>query len=386
MADQGGAPLVRVLVVDDEPSLLSALCQILGTEGYSATGVQSGHEALAALSAALAGVGTSFDVLITDLKMAVMDGISLLHAAQRIDGDLVCIIMTGHASIDSAVEAMRGGALDYILKPFKLNSVVPVLARAYGVRRLRLENRALMEQVTRRTRQLEVANRELVRSNQELEAFIHSVSHDLRQPLNAVIGFSDLLIGGKPGALNPTQKEYVAEILEAGNRLLRLTEDLLRFSRLGQQRLHKEWVDIDKLVADIVRELRNAEPERQIEVRVGPLPEASADPSLLKQVFINVLANAFKFTRQSPHAVVEISGEHSADARTYRIRDNGAGFDMAHAHRLFTIFQRLHADGDFEGTGVGLSIVQRIIERHGGTVRAEGAIGRGATFIFTLPV
>ncbi|HET9390286.1 MAG TPA: ATP-binding protein, partial [Steroidobacteraceae bacterium] len=277
------------------------------------------------------------------------------------------------------------GALDYILKPFKLNSVLPVLSRAHAVRKLRVENRSLMEQVTRRTEQLEAANQELVRANQELEVFIHSVSHDLRQPLNGVIGFSDLLRGEKPGALNAVQKEYVGEILESGQRLLRLTEDLLQFSRLGQQRLRKETVNIGQLVSDVVRGLRSAEPQRAVEVRVGTLPEASADPSLLKQVFINLLSNAFKFTRHSARALIEISGERSTDSRTYRIRDNGAGFDMAQAHRLFTIFQRLHAQGEFEGTGVGLSIVQRIIERHGGSIRAEGAPGQGATFTFTLP-
>lgn len=385
MPDLKAAPLARVLVVDDEPGLLAALCEILTTEGYAALGVSSGPEALDALRAAMPEAGRRFDVLITDLKMPGMDGIDLLHAARQIDADLVSVIMTGHGTLDTAVRALRGGALDYILKPFKLNSVVPVLSRAHAVRKLRVENRSLMEQVTRRTEQLETANQELVRANQELEAFIHSVSHDLRQPLNGVIGFSDLLMGEKPGALNAVQKEYVGEILESGQRLLRLTEDLLQFSRLGQQRLRKETVNLGELVSDVVRGLRNAEPQRAVEVRVGTLPEASADPSLLKQVFINLLSNAFKFTRHSARALIEISGERSTDSRTYRIRDNGAGFDMAQAHRLFTIFQRLHAQEEFEGTGVGLSIVQRIIERHGGSIRAEGAPGQGATFTFTLP-
>src|SRR6185437_10669087 len=236
MPDLKAAPLARVLVVDDEPGLLAALCEILTTEGYAALGVSSGPEALDALRAAMPEAGRRFDVLITDLKMPGMDGIDLLHAARQIDADLVSVIMTGHGTLDTAVRALRGGALDYILKPFKLNSVVPVLSRAHAVRKLRVENRSLMEQVTRRTEQLETANQELVRANQELEAFIHSVSHDLRQPLNGVIGFSDLLMGEKPGALNAVQKEYVGEILESGQRLLRLTEDLLQFSRLGQQR------------------------------------------------------------------------------------------------------------------------------------------------------
>lgn len=379
------APLARVLVVDDESILVTALCQILTAEGYSATGAASGADALAALRVANCDAAARFDVLITDLMMPAMDGIALLLAAQEIDRDLVGIIMTGHGTIDTAVEAMKGGALDYILKPFRLNVVMPVLSRASAVRRLRLQNTALQQQVAQRTAQLEAANLELLRANKELEAFTHTVSHDLRQPLNGVIGFSELLISGKAGALNATQKAYLGDIHEGGQRLLRLTEDLLQFSRLAQSPLGKQSVNIESLVAEIVRSLRNAEPHRTVDVRVGPLAQASADPSLLRQVFVNLLANAFKFTRYTPNPVIEITSEERPGEHTYRIRDNGAGFDMTHAQRLFSIFQRLHGDSEFEGTGLGLSIVQRIIERHGGTISAQAAVGKGATFRFSLP-
>ncbi len=379
------APLARVLVVDDESILVTALCQILTAEGYSATGAASGPDALAALRVANCDAAARFDVLITDLMMPAMDGIALLLAAQEIDRDLVSIIMTGHGTIDTAVEAMKGGALDYILKPFRLNVVMPVLSRASAVRRLRLQNTVLQQQVAQRTAQLEAANLELLRANKELEAFTHTVSHDLRQPLTGVIGFSELLISGKAGALNATQKAYLGDIHEGGQRLLRLTEDLLQFSRLAQSPLGKQSVNVESLVSEIVRSLRNGEPHRTVDVRVGPLAQASADPSLLRQVFVNLLANAFKFTRYTPNPVIEITSEERPGEHAYRIRDNGAGFDMTHAQRLFSIFQRLHGDSEFEGTGLGLSIVQRIIERHGGTISAQAAVGKGATFRFSLP-
>jgi two-component system, sensor histidine kinase and response regulator len=380
------APLARLLIVDDEGDLVAALCRVLESQGYSATGADSGLQALDTLRAALADDATKFDMLITDLMMPFMDGLALLREAHSVDRDLVSIVMTGQGTIDTAVQAMKGGALDYILKPFNLSVATPVLSRALAVRRLRRENAALLQQVANRSAELDAANRELRGANKELEAFTHSVSHDLRQPLNHIIGFSEFLISEKPGALNAKQKEILGDIYDGGTHLWRLTEDLLRFSRSSQQALEKQDVNMDSLVWEVLRTLQAADPPRNIELRVGPLPNASADPSLLRQVLVNLLANAFKFTRHVPNPMIEVFGQMRACEVTYGIRDNGAGFEMADAKRLFSIFQRLHGDEDFEGTGVGLSIVQRIIERHGGTISAEAAVGKGATFTFSLPI
>ena len=371
-------PRARLLVVDDEANLVTALCGLLKTKGYATTGVRSGEQALAALRAAASDPARRFDVLITDLMMPVMDGIALLRAAPELDGELVSIVITGHGTIDTAVEALQAGALDYILKPFNLSVIMPVLSRALAVRKLRQENAALARQVTLRTQELEAMNR-------ELQAFTHSVSHDLRQPLNGVIGFAELLLTEKPGALNATQKEYLGDIYNGGHQLLRLTSDLLEFSRLGHQPLRKEPVNMTDLVRNIAAAMRAAEAHRNIDLRIGPLPGAPADPALIKQVLVNLLSNAFKSTRLVPNAVIEITGQQGDSEHTYCVRDNGAGFDMANAQRLFSIFQRLHGDRDFEGTGVGLSIVQRIVERHGGAISAEAAVGKGAAFTFTLP-
>jgi signal transduction histidine kinase len=378
-------PLARLLIVDDEIALLNALCRVLQAQGYATAGAQSGEHALNLLRSASTDGPERFDVLITDLKMSEMDGITLLRAAHALDGDLVSIVMTGHATIASAIEAMKAGALDYLLKPFNLTTAMPVLSRALAVRTLRRENTALVEQVSRHTAELEAANRELRGANKELEAFTHSVSHDLRQPLNQIIGFSELLVGEQLGDLNASQREFLGHIHSGGVRMLRLTEDLLQFSRLNQQSLQKQSVDMEALIREVFQPLQFAEAARSIELHLNPLPTASADPSLLKQVLINLLANAVKFTRRAAHPRIDISAERHASDVSYCIRDNGAGFDMAKLPRLFSIFQRLHSDSDFEGTGVGLSIVQRIIERHGGTISAHAEVGKGAAFTFTLP-
>jgi signal transduction histidine kinase len=378
-------PPARLLIVDDESAQVIALCRTLAFEGYATHGAGSGSEALSALRTAAADRSGAFDVLITDLMMPDMDGIELLRAAQEIDPELVGLVMTGHGTIDTAVEAMKSGALDYILKPFNLRTIIPVLSRALAVRRLRLENATLLQRVANRTTELEAANRELQRANKELEAFTYSVSHDLRQPLNGVIGFTEFLVSEKPGPLNARQKEFLDNIHRGGQQLLRLTDDLLNFSRLGQQPLQRETVSVGTMVLEILHQLRDAEPQRNVELRVGPLPDARADPALLRQVLVNLLSNAFKFTRLVPNAVIEVAGRQQEGECTYNICDNGAGFDMRKAQRLFAIFQRLHSDRDFEGNGVGLSIAQRIVERHGGRIWAEAAVGQGAKFTFTLP-
>jgi two-component system, sensor histidine kinase and response regulator len=355
------AVVPRLLIVDDETRLVTALCGLLNDKGYATTGVSSGREALEHLNTA-SDPAARFDVLITDLMMPGMDGIALLRAARDLNPDLVSIVMTGHGAINTAVEAMQAGALDYILKPFNLAGIMPVLSRA----------------VAQHAAELEVKNR-------ELQAFTHTVSHDLRQPLNGVIGFAELLLSEKPGPLNPRQKEYLGDIYNGGHQLLRLTADLLQFARLGQQPLRKAPIPMSELVWEIANPMIAAEANRCIELRVGPLPEVSADPALIRQVLVNLLSNAFKFTRRVPKALIEITGEQVQAELTYRVSDNGAGFEMANAERLFSIFHRLHGDRDFEGTGVGLSIVQRIIERHGGKIAAQAAVDRGATFTFTLP-
>jgi signal transduction histidine kinase len=377
--------LARILIVDDETDLVTALCRVLEAQGYSTTGASTAAQGLDALRAAMAVDATKFDVLLTDLTMPDMNGVALLREALVIDADLVGIVMTGNGTIATAVEAMKNGALDYILKPFNLSVAMPVLTRALAVRRLRLENAALLTQVTNRTAQLEKSNSQLQVANKDLDAYSSSVSHDLRGHLNRIIGFSQLLSAGKGGPLTAQQQELMDYVRVGGEQLLHLADDLLRFARLGQQSIVKENVEVAPLVHKIFHELQTASPDRAVELRVGALPRAVADPALFRQVLVNLLSNAFKFTRRVSEPIIEVTGKIHAGEATYCVRDNGAGFDMAHAQHLFSNFQRLHTESEFEGTGLGLAIVRRILERHGGTICAEAAIDQGAAFSFTLP-
>jgi two-component system sensor histidine kinase/response regulator len=365
-------PPTRILVVDDEARQMTALCETLRDHGYETTGYSSSAAALAALRE------SKFDLLLTDLMMPEMDGIAFLRAAREIDGDLVAIMMTGHGTIDSAIEAMKAGALDYILKPFKLSVVLPVLSRALTVQRLRLENAALERRVAQRTAELEAAN-------QELEAFAYSVSHDLRAPLRHIDGFTHKLLKDHGPQIPPGAQDLLQRVCHSAQRLGLLIDDLLNLSRFSRQPLAKRIVSLAGLVEQVLHELEGEREGRHVEIRRGHLPECLGDASLLRQVFINLLANAFKFTRKREQAIVEVGCEEISGELLCTVRDNGAGFDMQYAGKLFGVFHRLHPADEFEGTGVGLSIVHRIIHRHGGRVWAEAEVDKGATFRFTLP-
>jgi two-component system, sensor histidine kinase and response regulator len=360
-----------ILVVDDEAAHVRALCDTLQDNGYSVTGVCDGNSALAVLR------GHRFDVVLTDLMMPGVDGIALLRAALERDPDLVCIMMTGHGTIDSAVDAMKTGALDYILKPFKVPEILATVSRALAVRRLRLEKVALERGLRERTEELEVAN-------QDLEAFAHSVSHDLRAPLRAVDGFAMLLEADAAALFNDEQRHFLRTIRDGVSQATGIIEALLRFARLGRQTLTKTAVDMDALAEQVLADLRNLDSSRQVEVRKDALPACFGDPDLLRHVLTNLLSNAFKFTAKQPEARVEIGSQEIAGQTVYYVRDNGAGFDTKYASRLFMVFERLHSAQEFEGSGVGLSIVKRILDRHGGQIRAESEVGKGTTFHFTV--
>lgn len=364
---------------------MRALASTLELEGYEPSGFTSARQALESLRQ------QPFDLVLTDLSMPEMDGIQFTRAAQQIDPQVVCIVMTGHGSIDTAVAAMRAGALDYILKPFTLRIIMPVLERALTVRRLRAENVQLRQtqeavravnidlerSVAERTRQLQDANA-------ELEAFSHSVSHDLRAPLRSVNAFITMLAGEYAAVLDERGRGYIARVLGAVERMENLIEDLMRLSQVNAMEPRLASVDLSELAASILEELRAQHPQRHVDTAIAPGLRCRADRRLLRIALENLLGNAWKFTARAANPRIEVGVEHSG-ARRYYVRDNGAGFDPRYAAGMFAPFRRLHSASEFPGTGVGLSIVQRIIRRHGGTIEAEGASGRGATFYFTLP-
>jgi two-component system, sensor histidine kinase and response regulator len=361
------------MIVDDEVAQMRALCNTLRDHGYHTAGFSSASAALAELRK------TECDLLLSDLMMPEMDGIQLLQAALNQNPRLVGIIMTGEGTISTAVNAMKSGALDYILKPFKLSAILPVLERALAVRRLRLENEALERQIRERTAQLEAAN-------QELEAFSYSVSHDLRAPLRHIDSFSKLLLQSET-SLTEQGRRYLDTVTGATRRMAQLIDDLLNLSRNSRAEMRRTRVDLQEMVDEIIRRLRPETEGRNILWKKGQLSQVQADPALLQQVLSNLLLNAVKYTRQRNPAEIEIGClRDKVNEVTVFVRDNGAGFDMTYVDKLFGVFQRLHGTDEFEGTGIGLAIVRRIITRHGGRTWAEGKVDSGATFYFTLPI
>ena len=362
----------RLLIVDDEAAHTRALCDTLAIEGYGTAGFESASAAIQVMRE------QSFDLLLTDLMMPEMDGVELLREVQQLDPDIVGIVMTGHATIDTAVKAMQAGACDYIVKPFRMNQLLPVISRALEARRLRRLNKELERRILQRTRELEAANR-------DLEAFSYSVSHDLHAPLRSIQGLCDLLAAECGSVISKEGDELLEQIQSSAAHMGHLIEDLLSFARCGRSALELTEVPVKELVGEVLRELTSPDARRPIELSVQDLAPCHADAALLRQVLVNLLSNALKFTggRETPR--IEVGGYSSDGQQVYYVRDNGAGFDMRYAAKLFGVFQRLHSQAEFKGTGVGLSIVQRIVERHGGKVWAEGKPGEGATFHFSLP-
>ena len=243
---------------------------------------------------------------------------------------------------------------------------------------LRRLNADLEERVRLRTAELE-------RANAELEAFSYSVSHDLRAPLRRISGFATLLKEQLDDEVEPEARHFLERITAAADDMGALIDDLLQFSRIGRAEMVVERVDMESLVGEVLEALRDEAPERRVSLSVGPIPPARGDPALLQQVWANVLDNAFKYTRGRDVATIEI-GSRPADGETvYWVRDNGVGFDQQYADRLYRVFERLHRPEDFEGTGIGLANVQRIVARHGGRCWAEAEVDKGATFFFALP-
>ncbi len=227
--------------------------------------------------------------------------------------------------------------------------------------------------------------RALHETNAELEAFAYSVSHDLRAPLRAIHGFGRILLEDHGTRLDPEARRLVDVIGDSTRKMGQLIDDLLAFSRLSRRSMEKAPVDLTELARGVGEEIRRAEGDRALEITVAPLPTARGDRQMLRQALANLLQNAAKFTRRRPDARIDVGHRTEQGEVVYYVRDNGAGFDPRYRDKLFGVFQRLHANEEFEGTGVGLAIVQRIVHRHGGRVWAEGQVDAGATFFFTLP-
>jgi light-regulated signal transduction histidine kinase (bacteriophytochrome) len=296
--------------------------------------------------------------------------IEALRAQPELDPTPI-VLLTAKADEELRVKLLGAGAQDYVNKPFSVEEL-----------RARAANLIKMKKGNERIGQL---NQELRAANTELEAFTYSVSHDLRAPIRGIDAFSSILREEHYSCLSREGKELLDHVRTNIKWMTELVEGLLRLSHLSRKPLVKRRVVLAELVREVLNESREQHPNRRIEVQIADLPEVAGDPSLLRQVFFNLISNGFKFTRQKENAVIQVGCMQKEDERVFFVRDNGVGFDMNYADKLFGVFQRLHNQSEFEGTGIGLSIVQRIIQRHGGRIWAEAEIDKGATFYFTLP-
>ncbi len=225
----------------------------------------------------------------------------------------------------------------------------------------------------------------LENANQEIESFSYSVSHDLRAPLRAIDGFSRILSEDYGGELGEEGKHVVDTIRKNTDKMGRLIDDLLNLSRIGRKEVNKEKVNMKELAIKVFNDLRIAVPARDIELNIGEIPSANVDPILIEQVWANLISNAIKYSKIKDKVIINIGSDTKDNEVIYFVRDNGVGFDMRYVAKLFGVFQRLHDEKDFEGTGIGLSIVKKIIIKHGGRVWAEGKVNEGATFYFSVP-
>jgi two-component system sensor histidine kinase/response regulator len=394
---------VKILLVDDQPENLLSAGAVLETLGQVLILAESGREALRQL------LDHDFAVILLDVMMPEMDGFETAALIRQRERSRLTPIIFLTALGRSEEHMLRGynlGAVDYMSKPFVpeiLRSKVSVFVELHRKSTLLAEQSALLE---RRNSELQAAierswqaeeeikalNRHLERRldelnivNRELEAFSYSVSHDLRGPLSRIAGFSRALLEFHAGQLNEEGHVFLQRIDNSASRMCDLVEDLLNFSRLIRVEMRLQDVDLSALIAGLSAELAARDPGRVVDFTIAPGLRASCDPVLIRAAMMNLLENAWKFTRKHATARIEFGELPGPDGSVYFLRDDGAGFDPADAGRLFNPFQRLHKASEFEGTGIGLATVERIISRHGGRIWAEGEIERGATFFFTLP-
>ena len=352
----------RILVIDDNVDLREYMLALLSPT-YEVSTASDGRQGLAIART------SSPDLILSDVMMPELSGIELV-AALRADprcASIPVILLSARAGQEAAIEGLDAGADDYLVKPF---SAPELLARVNTHVQLALKRR-------------EWANR-LENANRELDAFTHSVAHDLRAPLRGINGMAEILYEGKRQQLDADGQRYLRFIRESGARMAQLIEDLLKLSRVTRADMERHPLDLSSIVSEVARSLRNADPARQVEFVIPQGIRADGDPRLLRVALENLLGNAWKFTGKKTAARIEFGHEDRDGDRAYFVRDNGAGFDMAYAGKLFQVFQRVHAMSEFEGSGVGLATVQRIVSRHGGRIWADSSVNEGATFFFTL--
>jgi signal transduction histidine kinase len=352
----------RILIADDNTDMREYLVRLLSPR-FSVECAEDGRSALARARR------ETPDLVLSDVMMPGIDGVALLRALRSHPktSHVPVVLLSARAGEEAVLEGIATGADDYLVKPFTARELVARVHTHLELARMRRE-----------------WSSELERANGELEAFSYSVSHDLRAPLRAIDGFSKALLDEYAARLDEQGRHYLERVRAGSQRMAQLIDDLLSLSRITRASLQRERVDLTALALRILAELGARDPQRRVDAQVADGLVAQGDPGLIAALLQNLLDNAWKFTSKQARARIEVGRETLDGEAVFLVRDDGAGFDMEHARRLFTPFQRLHTSAEFEGTGIGLATVHRIVTRHLGRVWAEASPGQGATFFFTL--
>jgi signal transduction histidine kinase len=412
---QSRAEMITILIAEDSPTQAERLKHILEHQGYTVIAAVNGR---AAVEMARQQKPT---LIISDVLMPEMDGYQLCEKIKSDPQlrDIPVILVTTLSDPHDVIRGLECRADNFIIKPYEEHHLFSRIqfvllnremrehdCTSMGVEiqfngrrhfitadRLQILNLLLStyeaaiqrnQELTRAKNELRTANASLETANKELEAFSYSVSHDLRAPLRAINGFTNIVLDEGSEQLDEKGKEMLSRVQNACHRMGQLIDDLLNLSKVSRGELIREDVDLVPIARSILADLQKIQPQRQVNIRIGEKLTANGDPRLLRVALENLLGNAWKFTSKHADASIEFASERREEEQVFFVRDNGAGFDMAHAEKLFGAFQRLHAMEDFPGTGVGLATVQRIINRHGGRIWAQSAPEQGATFYFTL--
>ena len=382
----------KILCVDDSETYLQALAANLRMDGYEVVLARSGEEAIELLAI------EPVDCVLLDMMMPGIGGRETCRRVKSVPlmRDIPIVILTALEDRAAMIEGLGAGADDYIAKSSDFDVLRARLLAQIRRKQFENENRTIREELlhkeleateARAARELAETRAALVEElelkNEELESFSYSVAHDLRAPLRSIDGFSLALLEDYGDKLDEEGLQYLRYVRESAQQMAQLIDDLLTLSRVARSDFQREPIDLCDIARQVAARLKGAEPKRRVDLVLPDGLAALGDERLMTVVFENLLGNAWKFTGKTAHPRIEI-GVTAGTPPVYFVRDNGAGFDMAYAGKLFGVFQRLHAASEFEGTGIGLATVQRVIRRHGGRIWAEGAVGKGAGFFFTL--
>ena len=361
--------MLRVLIAEDDPSTRRILETILTQHGYDVVSTCDGLEAWQELQAE-----DSPRLVVLDLMMPNMDGLEVCRRIRQSHNlqSTYIIILTSQGRKESIIAGLNAGADDYITKPFDREELRARIA--VGARIVELQ-RDLSHRVA-----------ELGRSNAELEQFAYICSHDLQEPLRKIQAFGDRVKSSYSEVLDERGRDYLQRIQDAAGRMQKLISDLLKYSRVTTKSQPFVSVNLAQVAREVVSDL-----EVRIErtggcVEVGDMPTIDADPTQMRQLLQNLIGNGLKYHREDEAPVVKVHGEVLDVMCKIIVEDNGIGFDEKHVSRIFEVFQRLHGSSEYEGTGIGLALCRKIVERHGGSITAESSPGQGATFIATLPI